>query len=289
MPSAPADVEAAKEFVSERPEPREAIRKSFVAGLAVLLPLVITLLVVSLVLGFIVNTLDPLVVALQETPFFGPGSDSLIVVLSMLVFVGLVVTIGAISEYSSASGRISRQFDEFMESIPGVGSVYTSFNEMSELLLDSDTDSFQDVKLVEYPGEDSYTIAFKTAETPEVIADATENDDMISLFMPMAPNPVMGGFVIHVSRERVVDVDLTVEQGIRSIVTSGVAIGEANTRGLTEAQMRELSHAQPAGAEDAGSDSRGTRRSSTTDDSRDGEGSRVEDRTASDATDSDRR
>jgi hypothetical protein len=129
-----------------------------------------------------------------------------------------------------------------MESIPGVGAVYTSFNEMSEILLDSDTDSFQDVKLVEYPVEGSYTVAFKTAESPALIEDEADHDDMVTLFMPMAPNPVMGGFVIHVSREKVVDVDMTVEQGIRSIVTSGVAIGDDGSRvsGLTASEMREL-------------------------------------------------
>ncbi len=48
---------------------------------------------------------------------------------------------------------------------------------------------------------------------------------MMTLFMPMAPNPVMGGFVIHVDRERVFDIDISVEEGIQSIVTSGVTAG----------------------------------------------------------------
>jgi hypothetical protein len=56
---------------------------------------------------------------------------------------------------------------------------------------------------------------------------------MVTLFMPMAPNPVMGGFVIHVDRDRVVDIDITVEEGIQSIVTSGVAMGGEPERGQT--------------------------------------------------------
>ncbi|WP_336135760.1 DUF502 domain-containing protein [Natronomonas amylolytica] len=244
MPSAPADIEAAEEVISERPDPKDVLTRSFIKGLAILLPLVITLLVISFVLGFIADALSPLVAALQQTAFFGANSDSAILVLTLTVFVALVLAIGAIAEYGSGSGRMSSQFDAFMGSVPGIGSVYTSFNEMSELLLDSDTDSFQDVKLVEYPGKDSYVVAFKTAETPDVVAEDTGNDDMITLFMPMAPNPVMGGFVIHVSRERVVDVDLTVEQGIRSIVTSGVAFGEDDDElaALDEEQLRQLSN-----------------------------------------------
>jgi uncharacterized membrane protein len=243
MPSAPVDIEAAEEAMSERPDPKDVLRQSFIKGLAILLPLVITLLVISFVMGFIANALSPLVDVLQQTSLFGAGSENVIIVLAGIVFVVLVVAIGSIAEYGSNNDRMSSQFDEFMESVPGIGSVYTSFNEMSELLLDSDTDSFQDVKLVEYPGKDSYVVAFKTAETPDVVAEDTGNEEMVTLFMPMAPNPVMGGFVIHVSTERVVDVDLTVEEGIRSIVTSGVVFGESgdDLADLDEEQLRHLS------------------------------------------------
>jgi uncharacterized membrane protein len=48
---------------------------------------------------------------------------------------------------------------------------------------------------------------------------------MVTMFLPMAPNPVTGGFLTHVPRSRVHDVDMTVEEGIRSILTSGVATG----------------------------------------------------------------
>jgi uncharacterized membrane protein len=243
MPSAPADLEAAEELVTERPAPLSVVRKSFVRGFAILLPLVITLLVVSFVVGFFADAISPLVTAIVGTSLF--ESRLVVGTLTLFLFVLFVVAIGLIAEYGPPGTHLNEQFDEFMSSVPGIGSVYTSFNEMSELLLDSDTDSFQEVKLVEYPGEDSYVVAFKTAETPDVIADSTDNQEMITLFMPMAPNPVMGGFVIHVSRERVVDIDLTVEQGIRSIVTSGVAVSDQSTEGsgLDETQMRELASA----------------------------------------------
>jgi uncharacterized membrane protein len=223
MPTAPAELEAADEPVSDRPDPKAVLRRSFVKGLAILLPLVITLLVVSFVLGFLFQQLGPIVDAVVGTGLV--ESEIVVATTTVLVFLLVVLAIGFVAEYVPGDHHLSDDLDHFMASIPGVGSVYTSFNEMTELLLDSDTDSFQDVKLVEYPGTDSYVVAFKTAETPDVIADETDNEDMITLFMPMAPNPVMGGFVIHASRERVVDVDLTVEEGIRSIVTSGVAIG----------------------------------------------------------------
>jgi hypothetical protein len=82
---------------------------------------------------------------------------------------------------------------------------------------------------------------------------------MQTLFLPMAPNPVMGGYVIHVSEERVIDVDMTVQEGIRSIVTSGVAIDDADDPALSAEEMERLSSdpqvkevpgAEPPGATD---------------------------------------
>jgi uncharacterized membrane protein len=247
MPSAPGDIEAAEELISERSNPKDVLRKSFIKGLAILLPLLVTLFVLSFVLGFVFQQLNPVATAVvQVTPF---QSEIVVAASTVVLFLLLVVGVGSVAEYGTENDRLSDQFNEFMASIPGLGSVYTSFNEMSELLLDSDTDSFQDVKLVEYPGKDSYVVAFKTAETPEVVAEDTGNEEMITLFMPMAPNPVMGGFVIHVSTDRVVDVDLTVEQGIRSIVTSGVAFGEGDggPSGLSEQQLRQLNAADTDG------------------------------------------
>lgn len=258
MPSDPSEIEAAERLLSERPNPVEMARTSFISGLAILLPLVITLLVLSLVFGFIANALDPLVIALQSTPLFEQGSDLPVLLVTITTFCVVVLAIGFAAEYGAGDGRFKRQYDEFMSSIPGVGSIYTGFNEMSELLFDSDTDSFQEVKLVEYPGAGSYVVAFKTAETAHAIADATGNEGMVTLFMPMAPNPVMGGFVIHVSRDRVVDVDLTVQEGIRSVVTSGVAIGESTpvSSGLSRARLEALGidADDPGGESDARSD-----------------------------------
>ncbi|MBX0303256.1 DUF502 domain-containing protein [Haloarcula salinisoli] len=209
---------------------RTTFRQTFLTGVALTIPLFVTLLVVGFVVNTLSNVLDPVVafafqlsgsqLATAETPTYLAKLVAAAVLLLGIFAVGLV------AEQWSGSGRIETMFDATMERIPGVGSIYTSFDEMSKMLLDSDTQSFQEVVLVEHPTADSYTIAFVTASTPPEIERATGNDDMVTLFMPMAPNPVMGGHVVHVPVSRVCDVDMTVEEGLRSIVTSGVAIGE---------------------------------------------------------------
>jgi len=262
MSSGPGRIETAQDVAATREGFSEEVRRSFLEGLAVLLPLLVTLLIISFTLGFIFEHLSPVIDRVTaETNF---ESEPIVAVLTVAIFSSVVLGVGIISRSKSGRGRIATQFHRFMESIPAIGSVYTSFNQMSDLLLDSDTDSFQDVKLVEYPTEGAYAVAFKTAETPDSITGETGDDDMVTLFMPMAPNPVMGGFVIHVSRDRVVDASLTVEEGVRSIITSGVATsgGEGVIEGLNRAQMRSLSstenpeHFAPVG-DDVRFDARG--------------------------------
>lgn len=250
--SSPFDVPTGPDVSKiERDDPRTILRRSLVSGVAIALPLLVTLVVVGFVLNFVQRTLNPavgLVVWMTGTENPNP---LVVEAVTILLFVLVIFVVGFVSVYHHGGERINRRLDELMESIPGIGSVYTSFNEMAELLMDSDTESFRDVKLVEYPTEGSYVVAFKTAETPDVIPSDTGHEEMETLFMPMAPNPVMGGFVIHVESDRVVDVDLSVEQGIRSIVTSGVAMGEEDSSdsGLTRSRMQELGTTDASGSQ----------------------------------------
>jgi uncharacterized membrane protein len=229
------------------------LRDALITGAAITIPLLVTLIIVGFAVNFISNALNPVVgvvyqgLGLSNLPRYGVK-----VAATITLFVG-VLLVGLVAQRRPEDGSVENSFDQLMARIPGIGSIYTSFNEMSELLLDSDTDSFQEVKLVEFPDEGSYTVAFLTADTPERVETATGHPDMQTLFLPMAPNPVMGGYVIHVSEERVTDVDMTVQEGIRSIVTSGVAIDDADQPALSADELEALS-AEPRVQEVAGTE-----------------------------------
>jgi uncharacterized membrane protein len=62
---------------------------------------------------------------------------------------------------------------------------------------------------------------------------------MVTMFIPMAPNPVTGGFLTYVPESQVYDIDMTIEEGVRSILTSGVATGEGANQ-TTEIAMGDL-------------------------------------------------
>jgi uncharacterized membrane protein len=213
-------------------------RQAFVTGAAVTLPLIVTLVVLGAVVNFVSRQLDPVVGFFTSTTGIQPASDTALKLVAILALLAAIFCIGVWTERRPDRSGFGALFDTLVSRIPGIGSLYQSIDEMSGLLLDSDTDSFREVKLVEFPDRGSYAFAFLTAETPDVVRDgADEEGEMVTVFLPMAPNPVMGGYVLHVAEEHVFDVDLTVEEGIQSIVTSGVATGRRSGEEFTEGML----------------------------------------------------
>lgn len=206
---------------TRRPLPsRQLIRRWLVRGTVILLPSLVTLIVIGFVVNVLSGVLNPFV---RGARLVDPDAPAVVVeLLALALLVGGAVSVGYAADRRSTD-RIGRRFHDGVESVPGIGQVYATFNQMTDLLSGEGADAFRDVKVVEYPTEGSYVLGFVTAETPSGIAEAVGGDAMLTLFVPMAPNPVMGGFVVHAHADRVYDTPLTVEQGIQSIVTSGVA------------------------------------------------------------------
>ena len=219
---------------------REFARQAFVTGAAVTLPAVVTLFVLSVVVEFVSQQLDPVAGLLASLFGIQPTSEVGLKLLAVVLILVAIFGIGVWAERRPGRSGVGVFVDTLVSRIPGIGSLYRSIDEMSGLLLDSDTDSFQEVKLVEFPTEGSYSVAFLTTETPDVIGEATGHDEgMQTVFVPLAPNPVMGGYVLHVAADRVYDVEMTVEEGIQSIVTSGVATGQREDE-LTEGMVERV-------------------------------------------------
>lgn len=205
---------------------RSYLKRVFVTGAAIVVPVVLTIYITMLIVDFLSQFLAPGVIIVQDSLGFDTVPVAAIELVTALVFLGIVFVIGVAAESRHADGSVEQRFESTVSSIPGVGSIYSNINEISELLLEQDTESFQEVKLVEFPQEESYMIGFVTAGEPTVIEDATGHDEMSTLFAPMGPNPFMGGFVLHLPEKRVHDIDMSVEEGIQAIVSSGVVIND---------------------------------------------------------------
>lgn len=222
-----SDIDELERMVAaEGKEVRRDFRQTMISGLALTVPFFITVLVLAWVLDAVSNAMTPLVDLLIALGLVEGMSPLLVEGIAAALVLGVVFLVGFAAQHGPDTD-FTTHVDAFMEDIPGLGSIYTSIERMSDVLLEGDTESFQEVKLVEFPNEGSFVLAFLTATSPPAITDAAGHEEMLTVFVPMAPNPVMGGHLVNLPRDYVYDVDLSVEEGMEAIMTTGIAIDES--------------------------------------------------------------
>jgi uncharacterized membrane protein len=226
-------------------------------GVVVIVPLVITVYVLDAALDFIAGALRPVIKVLEwfgliegvkqvgfvdllvTVGIYSNVTDFLTTIIAVIILAAIVVGVGLLARFRYGE-RVIDYFDYFIGMVPGAGAVYRSFRQMGEVVLESGVENFRSVKLVEFPYDDVYVIGFETSEAAPAVMTAAGNGDMVTLFLPLAPNPVMGGFLTHIPRERVHDVDMTVEEAVRIVITSGIATDDAGDADLDAEAFREL-------------------------------------------------
>ncbi len=222
-------------------------------GLVVIVPLVVTLFVLSAAFSFIADALRPFIQVLRwagliesvknlgvvdfliTVGIYQNVTDFITTIVAVVILLAIIVVTGLLARIRYGEQLID-YFDSVIGAIPGIGSVYRSFRRMGDAMLESSVENFREVVLVEFPHDDVYVLGFKTAETAIPISAAAGESPMTTLFLPLAPNPVMGGFLAHVPDERVRPVDMTVDDAVRIIITSGIA-----TEQPTDGDYRDLS------------------------------------------------
>jgi len=248
-------------------EAGKSVYRTFVdivlTGVVVIVPLVITLYVLTAAWGFIADALRPFIQVLQwagliesvkrvgfvdfliTVGIYNNVVDFLTTITALLILFAIIVGVGLLARVRYGE-RLIDFFDSLIGAIPGVGSLYGSFRRMGDAMLESSVDNFQEVVLVEFPYDDVFVMGFKTSEAAGPIAAASGQRDVMTLFLPLAPNPVMGGFLAHVPEQRIMNVDMSVDEAVQTIITSGIATespGERDFRDLDEDEVsgvREL-------------------------------------------------
>lgn len=198
------------------------LRQSLLTGMAIVLPVLITAFVFLITIDLLSGLLNPIVIPIQVA--LGSTSPLVPQVISFVILLVTIFAVGAITESDVGGDRVKRGVDVTMARIPGIRSIYGPLDQISEMLLEGDTEHFQNVVLVEFPKAGMYSLAFQTAHPPESIERAVPGEEMLTVFVPMGPNPFMGGFILHVTEDEVYEVDLSVEEGVSSIVSFGMAI-----------------------------------------------------------------
>lgn len=191
------------------------MKRYLVAGLLVWVPLGITIWV----LHFLVTTLDSTLLlfpdVLNPDKLLGFHLPGLGVVLSFLI---LLLTGVVAANFFGA--RLIRFWESMLGRIPVVKSIYSSVKQVSDTLLSDSGNAFRKALLVEFPHQNSWSIAFLTGSPAPAVARHL-NEEHVSVYVPTTPNPTSGYFVI-VPRSRVRDLDMTVDEALKYVISMGV-------------------------------------------------------------------
>ena len=190
------------------------IRNLFLTGLAAILPVVATLWVLTALFKFMDGLLGSVIYPIIGTRIWGLGF------ISTLAF---VVGLGSLTR-NIMGNAILRRVEMLMESMPLVKNIYNPAKQLVQTFSSAGKSSFRKVVLVEYPRRDMFTLGFLTNDEGYKGVRVEGNDiseNLVCIFLPTSPNPTSGYFVM-VPRKDIKILDMTVEQGVRMIISGGV-------------------------------------------------------------------
>jgi uncharacterized membrane protein len=197
------------------------VRRYFITGLLIWVPLVITLWVLDLLVGTMDQTLRLLPLQWQTESWLGVHIPGLGVVLTLLiVFASGVLAANIIGQ------RLVKFWEGVLARIPVVNSIYTGVKQVSDTLFAPGGQAFRKALLVQWPSPGMWTIAFLTG-TPGGDVATHLKGDYVSIYVPTTPNPT-GGYFVMVPREAVIELDMTVEEALKYIISMGVASPDGN-------------------------------------------------------------
>ena len=193
------------------------MKKYFITGLLIWVPLGITLWVLNLIISAMDQSLRLLPREFQTEALFGFHVPGLGAILTLaVVFLTGVLAANFIGE------RLLQVWETLLTRIPVVASIYSSVKQVSDTLLSGSGQAFRKALLVPYPHQDSYTIAFLTGKPGGDVLNHLDGD-YVSVYVPTTPNPT-SGFFLMMKTSDVVELDMTVDEALKYIISMGVVV-----------------------------------------------------------------
>jgi uncharacterized membrane protein len=194
----------------------KALRRYLMAGILIWLPLALTILIFLFLLRFADQALLLVPARYKEWLPPVPGLGALLAFLILL----LTGFLGA----NLLGQRMVRFYENVLHRIPLVRSVYGAIKHFAEIVFSEEGTSFKKVLLIEFPRPGLYSICFLTSEDVREVQHRTE-DDVVTVFMPTTPNPTTG-FMMFVARKDTIELDMSVEEALKMIISLGVVVPE---------------------------------------------------------------
>ncbi|MFQ5984790.1 MAG: DUF502 domain-containing protein [Alphaproteobacteria bacterium] len=192
------------------------LRNNLLAGIIVTAPIGLTIYFSWLFIDFVDSKITVLIPATYnpETylPFGIPGLGVVVVIVALTL-------IGAL-----AAGIVGRTLvqtgEQILARMPVVRTMYTALKQIFETVLARSSKAFREVVLIEYPRKGIWALGFATGTTKGEVQNVIE-DEVVNVFLPTTPNPT-SGFLLFLRRKEVVFLDMTVEEGIKMVISGGI-------------------------------------------------------------------
>jgi uncharacterized membrane protein len=201
------------------------MRKYFITGLLVLVPLFITVWVLTTLISTMDSSLLLLPAQWRPEAQFGraiPGVGALLTLLIIFV-TGVIAT-------NFFGKRLILLWEALLGRVPVVKSIYNSVKQVSDTLFSDSGNAFRKALLVQFPREGSWTIAFMTGHPGGDVANHLQGD-FVSVYVPTTPNPT-GGYFLMLPSKDVIELDMSVDEALKYIISMGVVAPGMPDRGV---------------------------------------------------------
>ena len=219
------------------------IRSYLLTGLVVAMPLVITFYIANWFIGFVDNQILPLSARLMSPEV--SEMVSTIPGLGLAIAVILLILLGWFA--ANIFGQTLIRFGErIVDRMPIIRTIYHALKQIFQMVLSRRSSNFREVGLIEYPRPGVHAIVFVAKALSGEISDKIKKrkgDEIMAVFLPTTPNPT-SGFLLFLPRRKVIKLDMSVESGIKMVVSGALLEPEA---------MKSISRRRPSAKSSRGS------------------------------------
>lgn len=218
------------------------MKKHFITGLAILLPLVVTLVIVFFVFNLLTEPFVGIMTAilkhydLLEEGFWiftGPALQYYgAQFLTLIVLIGFTIWLGVIARWVFFHYFLQLG-EKFLNQIPIIRSVYKTSQDVVKTIFTTQSRSFKQVVLAPFPHKDAYSVGLITSDA----LPAFTEDNRVAVFVPTTPNPT-SGYLMMMKAEELIYLDMSVEEALKYVISCGVIAAPFKTMTQEEALQR---------------------------------------------------
>ncbi|MFA5779512.1 MAG: DUF502 domain-containing protein [Elusimicrobiota bacterium] len=202
------------------------MKKHFLTGLVIIIPFFLTVYIVLIVFKLVGRFFTPAFTKIFEAfvpvhiPNFAVIFVSAVVTLLLIWFIGIL-----------ASNFIGKKLFHIAETlllkIPMASGIYDAIKKLMRVFF-MDKSTFQRVVLIEWPRKGIYSVAFMTAEAMGEVQEKTK-EEVVNVFMPTTPNPTTG-FLVLVPKDEIIQLDMSVDDAVKLIISGGIVVPPTNPK-----------------------------------------------------------